>query len=319
MPRLTVIARDPLPIREAVLAWLPPGVPLERHQGHELSLEQIFSHLNGGDLFGSHQAHWYQDCAGLKLSPKEIQRLAAMLAQVPGHVHLACSHMLDFEQDWEEEKKLKTQSFSVWLDGVKVQDLRQLSAPSKAPDWLARRAQERYGLRLTASQAQRLLAVSDNRLVLADSELAKLALLKASDALQPVPDKLLDAIISTNPAAEYFAMVDAVCAGARDAIPRLQVWFKATQETYRLLYELRTRLFALRDQAAGMRLPGYQAAKIKSFARHWRQPAIDTALLALTRTEFALKSGFYTGLPSKEAELAALELLTLDMAQALKG
>ncbi len=319
MPRLAVIARDPLPIREAVQAWLPAGVPVERWQGSELSLEQVFTHLSGGDLFGSIQAFWYQDCAALKLGPKDNQRLAGMLASVPEHVFLATTQVLDFEQEWEEVKKLKTQAYSIWLDGVKILDLRPASAPAQAPGWLAQRAQDRYGLKLTLAQLQRLLTVSDNRLVLADSELGKLALLKTSDSLQPVPDKLLDAIMSANPAAEFLAVADAVSSGARDAIPRLQVWFKATQGTYRLLNELRVRLLALRDQAAGAKLQFFQQTKVHAVARLWRQPAIDTALLALARAEYALKSGQYTGLPSKDAELAALELLTRDFAQALKG
>jgi DNA polymerase III delta subunit len=319
MPRLAIIARDPLPIREAALAWLPAGVPVTRCQGTELSLELIFEQLSGGDLFGSQQAFWYQDFFGLKLGPKDGKRLAAMLASLPASTSLVVSQVLDFEQDWEEKKKLETQAYTNWVDGAPVQDFRQLSTPAKAPGWLAQRAQELYGLKLTPAQAQRLLAVSDNRLVLADSELSKLALLKTSDALQPVPDTLLNAVLSTNPAAEYLEMVDGLMTGARDAVTRLQTWFKATPETYRLVYELRTRLLALRDQAAGKRLPFFQSSKIQSCARYWRPPAIDTALLALARMEYALKSGQYTGLASKEAELAALELLALDLRGALKA
>ena len=319
MPRLAVIARDPLPIREKVEAWLPTGVPVGRFQGSELNLELVFTHLSGGDLFGSTQAFWYQDCTGLKAGPKDLKRLSELLADVPEHVFLATTQVLDVEQEWEEKKKLKTQAFRAWFDAVEYKDLRQASSPQQAPRWLVKRAIDKHGLKLTPPQAQCLLAVSDNRLVLADSELSKLALLKTSDALQPVPDKLLEAILSANPASEFMAVADAICSGARDAVSRLQTWFKATQDTYRLLYELRLRMLALRDQAAGGKLQFFQQDKLRSIARHWRQPAIDTAILALARTEYALKSGQYTGLPSKDAELAALVLLTRDFTLALKN
>jgi DNA polymerase III delta subunit len=319
VPRLTLIARDPLPIREAVQAWLPADVPLVRCQASELNLEQIFEHLNGGDLFGSAQAYWYQDFLSLKLGPKEGQRLAEMLARVPSTIYLACSQVLDFEQDWEEGKKLKTQIYANWTEGEKLTDLRQLSTPARAPGWLVQRAQERYGLKLSTAQTQRLLAVSDNRLVLADSELAKLSLLKTSDALQPVPDNLLHAVLSTNPAAEYTAMVEALLSGAADTVARLRVWHKATKETYKLVYELKRKLFTLREMASGKRLPSYLSGQVVGFAKHWRAPAIDTALLALARTEHELKSGHYTGLPSQDAELAALELLAVDLAHALRS
>lgn len=320
MPLHVAIARDQLLLDDAAEAALPAGIaPVKRH-GDGLSLNAIFEDLSGGDLFSEQRAFIYSNFLAMRLGKKEGERLAAMLADINAQTTLICLQLLNFDSRADEKKKLGTKTYEYWTGSTKVKDARNESEGASGVRYLRERAKERYGLVLSAGQVERLLAASGEKLSLADRELAKLELLKATDTAQQVPDKLLDATLSSNPAAQFFELQDALLEGRRGALTHLRRWHGITGDTYSLLYQLARKLMNLRILAQGGQVyPPWQARQLKPLQGRWRGDKAGRGVMAVARAEFRLKSGQLTGMPSNEAELAALEMLGAELIELARG
>jgi DNA polymerase III delta subunit len=308
MARHVVVARDPLVAEEAAKAKLPTGVETLRWYGSELNVDLIFQQLGSSDLFATRQSYLYLNVLDLKLRKADGERLAEILAHLPAEIDLVCTQVFSDVAYRDEERMLKGADLARWTQGAKVEDLRRVSDANQAPQWLHRRAQERYGLQLTPAQAQKLLALSGGKLALAEGELLKLSLIGAGG---PVTDALLDEVLAASPAVLYWELVDAIMGDRPDALQRLKTWHSLEAETFRLLAELRRRLLGLRALTLGQPVqPPFFAQQLQRIARRWPPPRVATAIEQLAELEWKLKSGLIPGESSKDAELSALEVFT---------
>jgi len=311
MGRALVIARDPLVAAEAAGARLPQGVPVRRHYVNDLSLDAIFQQLGSGDLFATRQAFVYVNVLDLKLKKADGERLEATLARMPAEIELVCTQVFDSLSYRDEERLLKGAELARWSRGAQVEDLRRVSDAANAPRWLAQRALQRHGLKLTPPQAQRLLAIVGGKLALAEGELLKLALVADGPT---VTDAEIESILAASPAVQYWELVDALLGGAPDALTRLRTWHSLEPEGFRLMAELRRRLLGLRALSQGQPVqPPFFAQQLRSIARRWPAARLVRAIEGLAELEFRLKSGLIPGESSRDAELSALEVFTREL------
>jgi len=309
MPRHVVIARDPLIAEEAVKKLIPADVPCERHFVTDLNIESIFGMLGSADLFATKRAYHYVGFLALKPGKKESERLAGILARLPGEIILVCSQALNYATRGEENRALKGKAYQLWTDGAKVKDLRKLSEGRNAVDWLRERAREKYKLNLTLSQAEQLLAASDLSPALAESELSKLWMLMPDDELRSVSDKTINAVLNVSPGKRFYDLADAVMTGANDWQQRLKGWYLLEPKAERLIGELKRRLLGLLALSRGQQVqPPFFARQLHSLERHWPAARISTAIRQLAELEYGLKSGAATGETSSEGKLSLLEL-----------
>jgi len=318
MPRHYIIARDPLIIAEAVEKLLPPDAPVEKHHAADLDLETIFNQLGSADLFATERYYQYIDFLDFKLlSKKDSERLAAVFAKLPAETTLVCTQVLDHATRGEETKALNSQTYKRWtLDG-KIDDLRQLSEGGQAVNWLRQRAKQLYGLEIAANQLARLLSANDDRPALVDGELKKLWMLRGEDQADPVADAEITAIISSNPGARFYELVDAILGGNPQCFAKLDTWYNAEPETYRLLNELKRRFLGLLALSRGEQvMPPFLANQLRKVQRRWPGPRLAIALRGLAELEFDLKSGRTTGETSKAGEFSALQLYLAGLVRA---
>jgi hypothetical protein len=315
MPRFVVIARDPLIASEAAVARIPQGAPCERHYAGDLKFDKVFAQLGTLDLFATARAFHYVNFLDLDFKKAEAERFAGLLARLPDEITLICSQVITAESRTDQEKLLKRPEYLRVAEGAVVDDLRRLSDDEQAARWLTATARERYGLSLTIPQARRIYAASGEQLALAATELQKLALLKAGDGVEAVPDNQLDASLSQNPAAHFYQLADAVMSTNPRVQQLLAEWFEIAPETHRLVGELRRRLLGLRSLALNERvMPPFFEKQLRGFAPQWPPARLRRAVLRLAQLEFALKSGGTTGETSEDAELNALQVCLADFA-----
>lgn len=308
MPYHAIIARDPLPVEELAARLVPEGVKPERFLAVELDMDTVFSHLGAGDLFATERAFIYSGFLGYKLSKSDAERLDGLLERMPAETTLVVTQVLDEPSKSKENQKLKSQNFKQWTARAKVHDLRNLSEERQAAGWLVNRARTEYRLELASRQAQRILAATGMRLALADGELKKLWMVAGEDDNR-VTDSLLASVLSANPGAQYYGLVDAVMARQPDALERLREWFAIEQDTYRLLYELNRRFLGILALNRGEQVnPPFFAQQLRRVSRHWPAPRLKRAVCGLADAEHALKSGRAVGADSKSAELNTLQL-----------
>jgi DNA polymerase III delta subunit len=214
----------------------------------------------------------------------------------------------------EEDRLLKGADFKLWCEGAEVDDLRAHSEGEQALQWLKQRATQRYRLALTKEQLKKVLLLSADSLALADTELYKLSLLKAADKLQPVPDSVLKANLSDNPAARFYELVDAIMLEQPDAQELLARLHGLNPDPHRLVAELRRRFLGLLALERGGEVqPPYLARQLRPLAGRWRGPRLSRAIQALAALEHGLKSGAYMGESSRDAELAGLQLFIREL------
>lgn len=308
MPYHAIIARDPLPVEEQAARLIPPGVKPERFLAVELNFDQVFAHLGSGDLFATERAFIYSGFLGYKLSKSDAARLDGLVERMPTETTLVVTQVLDEPSKSKENQKLKSQNFKQWTARARVHDLRSLSEERQAAGWLVNRARTEYGLELAPRQAQRLLAATGVRLGLADGELRKLWMV-AGQSDNHVTDSQLTSVLSANPGAQYYGLVDAVMARQPDALERLAEWFAIEQDTYRLLYELNRRFLGIIALNRGEQVnPPYFAQQLRRVARHWPATRLKQAVCGLAEAEHTLKSGRAVGADSKSAELNTLQM-----------
>lgn len=309
MARTVFVARDPLVAEEAALARLPKDVAVRRWHANELTLDLIFAQLGSSDLFATRQSYLYVNVLDLKLKKADGERLDSILAHMPAEIDLACTQVFNDLAYRDEERLLKGADLARWKRGAKLEDLRRVSDAAQAPRWLLARARERYNLKLTPQQAQRMLLVAGGKLSLAEGELLKLSMI--SDGEATVADTLLEEVLAASPAAQYWELVDAIMGGQPDALPRLRQWHDLEPEGFKLLNELRRRLLGLRALSLGRPVqPPFFAQQLSRIARQWPTPRLAGAIEQLAELEFRLKSGMIPGESSKDAELSALEVFT---------
>ncbi len=315
MPRFVVIARDPLLAAEAALARIPPDAPCERHYASDLKFDTVFAQLGTLDLFATARAFHYVNFMDLDFKKAEGERFGVLLERLPDEITLICSQVITAESRTDQEKLLKRPEYLRVAEGAVVDDLRRLSDDEQAARWLAGAARERHGLTLSIPQARRIYSASGEQLALAATELTKLALLKISDAVEPVTDAQLDASLSQNPAAHFYQLADAIMSTNPRTQQLLAEWFAIAPETHRLVGELRRRLLGLRALGLGERvLPPFFEKQLRSFASQWPPPRLRRAIVRLAELEFALKSGGTTGETSEDAEFSALQVCLADFA-----
>lgn len=308
MPRHVVIARDPLIAGDTVKKLIPADVPCERHFTADLSIESIFGMLGTDDLFATKRAYHYVDFLALKPGKKESERLAGILARLPAEIILVCSQVLSYATRGEENRALKGKAYQLWADGAKVKDLRKLSEGRNAVDWLRERAQAKYKLSLTPSQAELLLSASDQSPALAESELAKLWML-LPDEKHSVSDKTINAVLNISPGKRFYDLADAIMAGASDWHKRLVDWYLLEPKPERLIGELKRRLLGLLALSRGQQVqPPFFARQLHSLERRWPAVRVRAAIRQLAELEHGIKSGLATGESSAEGKLSALEL-----------
>jgi DNA polymerase III delta subunit len=309
MPRSVVIARDPLIAAEGVAAKLPQDVPVERHFAAELNVEKVFNHLGSSDLFATRKVFHYVDFLDLKLNKAEGERLEEILAHIPEETTLICSQVIDVETKSEEERILKKQDYLRFTEGVKVDDLRSVADGVRFPKWLQVRAKERYGLVLSAAQADRLVWASGDRPALAESELQKLAAFKRDDRPQSIPDELFNATLSLNPAAQFYHLADAILERHPDAQAMFAEWYRLEAEPHRLIGELRRRLLGLLALERGEKvMPPFMERQLRGVQARWPRAKLHQAIQLLVETEHILKTGRTMGESSEDSALSALQM-----------
>ena len=320
MPVHLIIARDPLIAAEAARELFPAGVSVERHYGSDLDIDAVFNQLASHDLFASRQSFHYVDVMEMKQTKQGTLRLAEILRSVDDDTTVVCTQVISADTRSEEDRKVKSAALKVWIDAARVQDLRRVSDSAQASTWIATRARGTHGLALTRRQCERLYEVNGESMALVESELRKLALLKATDQLQPVPDNVIEQMVAGNPQARFYELADAILAGARDAIARLHEWFEIEPETHRLLNEMRRRFLGLRMIGQGISVqPPFFERQLRNFERQWKGGRLERAIVLTAELELRLKSGETVGESSKDAELSALELYVSDLQQIEAG
>jgi DNA polymerase III delta subunit len=322
VPRLVVAAGDPLQGEEAALAWLPTGLPHTRRDGPELTPDTLFADLGQPGMFAETRVLLYTDVLAAKLNKRESERVAALLAHLPAETHLACVQVIQEDSKSKADTRFKAAGLRLFADGAELRDLRPLADGAGAARWLAQRAQERYGLRLSPQQLGRILALSADSPALADGELQKLTLLRPEGAggVWAVPDSVLNELLSGSPAAKFYDLVDRLLADPPASQPALATWFDAEGETFRLVYEVKRRLFQARTVQRGEQVyPPYAARSAQALARRLAGRRLGLALEALAALEHGLKSGAYPGESSRLAEFGALQLFAADLARVMQS
>ncbi|MBN2080675.1 hypothetical protein JW859_00570 [bacterium] len=317
MPRHYIIARDPLIIAEAVEKLLGPAAAVEKHHAADLDLETIFNQLGTADLFAAERCFQYIDFLDFKLlSKKDSDRLAAIFAKLPAETTLVCTQVLEYATRGEETKALNGQTYKRWTLDAPVTDLRQLSEGSQAVNWLKQRARQRYNLDIGPNQLTRLLNANDDRPALVDGELKKLWMLRSEGQAGQVADAEITAIISQNPGARFYELVDAILGGNPQLFRKLGIWYSAEPETYRLVNELKRRFLGLLALSRGEQvMPPFLANQLRNVQRRWPGPRLALALRGLAELEYNLKSGRTTGETSKAGEFSALQLYLAGLAR----
>jgi DNA polymerase III delta subunit len=315
VPRFVVIAHDPLIAEEAARSYFPDSEPVERYWGFELSIDAILGHLGSLDLFSSARYLHYVDFLDYKPKKADGLRFAELLGRLPAEITLVCSQSIEDATRSEEERLLAGADFKRVADGAKVEDLRKLADGEAGERWLRQRALSSYALALTAPQVQRLLSLSGGKLSLADGELKKLALLKSVSQPQPIPDALFEATVSSNPAAHFYGLIDAVLSDSPAAQRLLLEWHSLEPEGFRLLSELRRHFLGLYALSKGERvMPPYFGNQLQRHTRRWQGRRLALAVEQLAELEYGLKSGRYPGASSREAELGALQVAVAQLA-----
>ncbi|MCB1222011.1 MAG: hypothetical protein H7A35_07640 [Planctomycetales bacterium] len=314
MPVQLFAARDPLILDEAVSAVLPKGVEPERHYAAELNADTVFNQLGSGDLFASEKCFIYVDILDMKPGKRDSERITEILAKLPAETTLICTQLFsDPEKRSDEDRRLKTQAFTLWQKAGKYHDLRRQGEGDNGVRWLAARARQHYNLELGNAQAMQLLHLATDQLALADAELAKLAL--ALDGGGRVTDELLRETVQGSPAAKFYEMADAVTLCRGDAQRLLSDWFRSTGDTFRLVNELKRRFSGMRTLRRGGNVyPPFFARSLQQFQRHYPDRRFNAAVGLLAQLEQDLKGGMYAGASSKDAEFTALQVFTADLA-----
>lgn len=314
MPAHLFVARDPLVLDEAAASCIPPGVECSRFHASELDVDTIFGQLGSADLFASERCFHYVDIIDLKPTKRDSARIAEMLERLPAETTLVCTQLFDDpDRRGDEERRLKTQAFTLWKDHAKFTDLRRQSDTDNAVRWLVARAAERYSIRVSPKQAARLLYLSADRLALADAELAKLALALEADGGN-VSDELLEQTVQGSPAAKFYELADSVlgCSPAADRL--LLEWYRSSPETYRLINELKRRFSGMRKLRMGEKVfPPFFAHSLEKFQRRYSPQRFSAGVELLANLEQDLKGGMYAGASSKDAELTALQVFVADL------
>lgn len=314
MPRHVIIARDPLIAHEAVDQFLPAASQVERSYVADMDLGSMFSQLGTADLFATERYYHYRDFLGLNLGKKQQERLLDILKRLPAEVTLVCSQVLTYDKRADENRILKGQLYKTWTTGVKSVDLRGTGEGAQAIPWVINRARQKYQLTLQKSQAQRLLLACQEKPSLADTELRKLWMFKEGDQLQPIGDQLLQSVLSANPGARFYELVDAILARSPHWQSQVAQWYAIEADTHRLVNELKRRLLGLLDLQRGISIqPPFLAQQLQRCARQWPPQRLSAAIKCLAELEHALKSGRTTGATAKDGEFSALQLLLVDI------
>lgn len=314
MPRLCIIAADPLQGEEAAAQWLPRDLEVTRRSGEELSALVLFEDLGQPGMFAESRALLYLDPLAAKLNKKESQRCADLLERLPETTYLAAVQVVQEEQRTKADAMLKHAGLRLFTDGAKVEDLRQLASGPHLQRWLLERALDRHGINLTPRQAQRIIASCSASPSLAASELLKLGLLKPGAEAWAVSDDVLDELIQTSPAAQFYALVNLLLSGDPAVQPALASWFDADAETFRLIFELKRRLLHVRSLRRGESIyPAFAARAAQDLSRRLPTQKLGLAIEALARLEHGLKSAAYPAESSRLAELGALQLFCAEL------
>jgi len=309
MPQVIIIARDPLVCQAAAQRHYPAGSDPVRKHCPGLDLSEIFNDVGTADLFATQRVYHYVDFLGLKLGPKQQERLSGILSSIPAEILLVCTQVMKYEKRADENRAMKGALLKTWSKNAPVEDLRNQSEGEQAVKWLDSWAREQYALNLNRGQLGRLLSACQDSPALADSELRKLWMLKDGDALQTISDAAIGEVLSTNPAVHFYEMVDAIMVGAPDWPARLEGWLHLEPEPHRLLNELKRRFLGLYDLATGQPVnPPFFAQQLRQFARQWQRPRLKAAITGLAELEHAMKSGKTTGETSVAGDISAVQV-----------
>ena len=314
MPLHLIVARDPLLLSEAVKAVLPPGVEAARHYAGELDVQAVFDQLGTADLFATERCFHYVDIIDMKPGKRDSERIAEILSRLSPETTLVCTQLFsDPDKRGDEDRRMKTQAFTLWKEQARFSDIRRQSDSESALRWLLGRAQKHYGLELSQRQAQRLLHLSTEQLALADAELAKLALAMEQGG-GPVSDELLESTVQGSPAARFYELADSVMGCVPEADRLLLEWYRSSPETFRLVNELKRRFSGMRQLRRGGKVfPPFFARSLERFQRRYPPPRFAASVELLAQLEQDLKGGIYAAASSKDAELTALQVFVVDL------
>ena len=314
MPVHLIVARDPLLLSEAVAQRVPAGIECARHYAAELDIQTVFDQLGTADLFATERCFHYVDIIAMKPTKKDSARLEDILSRITPETTLICSQLFsDPDKRPDEDRRLKTQAFTLWQKHAKHVDIRRQSEGDNALRWLATRAKQHYGLELGKRQAERLLYLCAEQLALADAELAKLALAMEAGGGR-VTDELLEATVQGSPAAKFYELADSVMGCAQQADRMLTDWFRASPDTFRLVNELKRRFSGMRQLRRGGKVyPPFFARSLEKYQRRYPDNRFSASVELLAQLEQDLKAGTYAAGSSKDAELTALQVFVTDL------
>lgn len=308
MPVFVIAACDQLVLSEAVNKHIPKGVPCQTHYGWDLECDTIFEQLGSPGLFAEQQAYHYAEFTKISLRKKEADRFCTLLEKLSPQTTLVCSLLIDEEDDYKEKQKKGTADFKRVSSRGKFEDLCSLSDPREAVPWLQARALDKYGVVLEAKQVERMYGSCGNSISGVDSVLTKLWMFKPDDRKLPIPDSMLDKVLSDNPESKYNDLVNLVMAGDGNALTRLHDWFPTARENFRLVSELSRKLLQLKALAQGEKLPFWAEKQVRPFVRYYRGQKLKQAILLAAEMEQAMKTGAIPGENTEAAKLVLLEL-----------
>jgi DNA polymerase-3 subunit delta len=200
----------------------------------------------------------------------------------------------------------------------------EFPTPDKLPEWLKSRA-KRHGATLDASGARVLAERIGGDLILADSELAKLATYALD---RPITGEDVTQMTPYSAEANVFKMVDAL--GERKGQVALRLLrqllddgdeplrvFGMIVRQYRMLLQMREQLdlgmsVASAGQALGMR--DFVARNLGEQARNTRIEVLERVMEILLETDIAIKTGNFGGTQNVNPAELALETLVVRLA-----
>lgn len=319
MPTIYIFGKDDLLIREEAIQRLEIKNYTHRY-GDDLNLMGLIELLTSSDLFAIEEAHWIEGIKGIKLTKgKDTEAFEDAINNCLPNKFVAFSQNLtDFKDYWAQRDFEQRHHVHHILKNVasQVYDLSNETYPDRVVKWAVARAKS-YGLQITGGQAEVISEASANLPQLIDLELAKISILKTSDKLQPVPDKMIRDNLFEVPSERTFEYVNSLFERRHVALYLLEQLFDCGAEGPAILFSIFKRLELLMkannegpyDLDDYKKMPKDAKQRFVIQNRSWDRERISRAYELIAETDFRLKtsrSGQYDSLAVLSVEVMEL-------------
>ena len=316
MPTYYVFGKDDLLIREELKLRL--GRDSFTHlYGDEMKLADLLELMTSSDLFAVEEAYWIEGIKGIKVTKgKECDTLDDALKTCPPNKLVAFSQNLSDFKDYRASRDFEVRNalHNLLKNATnEFYDLSQMSYPDRVIEWAVARA-KKYGLALNTSAAVAISEACANLPQLIDGELQKLAVLKTSDKLQPVSEKMIRENVFEVPSEKIFAYLDALLERKNRAVYLLEQLFDFGAEGTAILgaiyrrFELVIRAIAdgVRSLDEVKRMPYDARQRFAVQVRSWDRERISRAFELIAEADFGLKT-------SRAGQYDLLAVLTVEV------